>query len=965
MIKIISTSVLILSLFIGEGVNAQLLYNNNANIFVSTGGVLHVNGTTQNANGTVENNGTTNITVDYINDDITQGTGDYYVTGNWENNSVFTQQTSHVYLNGANQQITGTSITSFYDLSTIGSGIKTQTINSRVLNVLDLTDRELATDAFTMFIDNNNVNAITFTSGFVSSDPTAGRLDRATNSTGAYIFPTGSSVGTLRYRPVEITPTSTSASRYEVRFANVLATTEGYNIAQTDTAICSVNPTWFHIIDRSLGTADGDVTIYYDQLTDGTWSGMAQWNSGPTEWQNMGTVVPGIPPPLESLTKLAWTDWADNPYALTVPNPIFDVAGVDATTCDLNDGQLNFTSLDANTTYTVTYDSSGVSVGPISITTNGSGQATINTGGGTYTNITVDDGTCNHVSSVTIVITEPPLPTPTITGTLSYCAGSNATLDAGSFSSYSWSTGGTGQTINATIADNPITVTVTDANGCDGTSPAVNVIENPNPDPGTNGALTICPTDPSTDLFNELNGTPDGGGTWSPVMTSGTGVFDPGADPAGTYTYSVTNGCGTLTADVVVTITASPDPGTNGALAICLSDPSTDLFNNLNGTPDGGGTWTPALTSGTGVFDPSQDAAGTYTYTLNDCGGGTVTADVVVTINPAPVSGTNGTISFCSSDAASDLFSELGGSPDAGGTWSPVLTSGTGVFDPSVDGAGTYTYTVTNSCGSSASTVDVTISPCNSPVAGFTISNNPICIGDCIVLTDTSTNTPTSWDWNFGGAVSPNTTSDQNPTICPDSIGTFTIELIVSNADGTDTVTQSLVVNEVPSISVSADTTLSLTEEVDLTALGTPVGGAYSWNDASLSCPTCPTISVTPTETTTYTVTYISTDGCSVSDSVEVAIGLDDAIGVPNGFSPNADGNNDVLYVKGNGIETMTFIIYNRYGQKVFEANDQTNGWDGTLNGKNENPGVFVWYLEYVLTDGTSDVLKGNVTLLK
>jgi len=69
--------------------------------------------------------------------------------------------------------------------------------------------------------------------------------------------------------------------------------------------------------------------------------------------------------------------------------------------------------------------------------------------------------------------------------------------------------------------------------------------------------------------------------------------------------------------------------------------------------------------------------------------------------------------------------------------------------------------------------------------------------------------------------------------------------------------------------------------------------------------------------------------------------------------------------VKGNGIETMTFIIYNRYGQKVFEANDQTNGWDGTLNGKTENPGVFVWYLEYVLTDGTSDVLKGNVTLLK
>ena len=67
---------------------------------------------------------------------------------------------------------------------------------------------------------------------------------------------------------------------------------------------------------------------------------------------------------------------------------------------------------------------------------------------------------------------------------------------------------------------------------------------------------------------NELGGTPDVGGTWSPALTSGTGMFDPSVDAAGTYTYTVTNSCGSVSADVVVTITANPSAGTNGAIIL-------------------------------------------------------------------------------------------------------------------------------------------------------------------------------------------------------------------------------------------------------------------------------------------------------------------------------------------------------------------------------------------------------------
>ncbi|UKN00762.1 gliding motility-associated C-terminal domain-containing protein [Paracrocinitomix mangrovi] len=1036
--------IVILTLVVGTSVQAQLLYNNNASIFMANGAVVQVNGTAQNASGTVDNNGTLNITNDYINDDVTQGAGDYHVQGNWENNATFTASTSHVYLDGAAQLITGSQITTFYDLTNTGSGIKTQTINARVTNNLDLTTVELATDNNVMFVDNINANAVSFTSGFVSSDPVSGRLDRATQSTNTYIFPVGSSQGTMRYRPVEITPVAGASNRYAIRFANVPGTTEGYNLTQVDTSICTVLPDWFHIITRTSGTTDADVTIYYDQGSDGSWSGIGQWNTTPTEWQSTGTVTAGTPTPMENLTKAAWDDWTDDPYALVNMNPLFDVIGVDATSCTANNGQLIFSQLTPSTAYTVTYDSSGVAVGPINVNSDGTGQFVITTGAGTYTNITVSAVGCSYTHWNTIVINEPAAPTPIISGTLLYCPGDFATLDAGAYSSWLWSTGATTQTINATIADNPITVTVTDANGCTGTSPAVNVIEDSNPDPGTNGtatacsndasfdlfnslggtpdaggtwspaltsgtgvfdpsvdaagtytytlsacgggtitadvvvtinpaanpgtngSLTLCPTDPSADLINSLGGTPDAGGTWSPALTSGTGVFDPSVDAAGTYTYSVTNSCGTETATVTVTITSNPDPGTNGAISFCPSDTPTDLFNSLGGTPDAGGAWTPALTSGTGVFDPSVDAAGTYTYTLNACGGGTLTAEVVVTVNPAPNAGTSGTITLCNTDAATDLFVSLGGTPDAGGTWSPALTSGTGSFDPSVDAAGTYTYTVVNSCGTASTTVDVTVNSCTGVQAGFIASNSSLCLGECMTFTDTSSTGVNSWSWNFGGAVSPNTTSDQNPTVCPNSTGTFTITLIVSDGTSTDTTTQTIIVYESPVVDAGLDTTINIAQSVSITSTVSPSGGTYSWSDPNdVDCDDCADVNVSPEETTTYILTYTTADGCSASDSVVVTVDFTEAVGVPNGFSPNADSNNDVLYVKGSGITSMTFVIYNRYGQKVFESTDQSQGWDGTYKDKPENPGVFVWYLEYTLSDGTSDIKKGNVTLIK
>ncbi len=293
------------------------------------------------------------------------------------------------------------------------------------------------------------------------------------------------------------------------------------------------------------------------------------------------------------------------------------------------------------------------------------------------------------------------------------------------------------------------------------------------PNAGTNGSVTFCENGSITNLFLSLGGIPDLGGTWSPVLSSGTGLFDPDLDAPGTYTYTVTANfpCIDDTATVTVTILPPPDAGTNGTVNFCENGPGSDLFNSLGGTPDSGGIWNPTLASGTGLFNPAVDIAGTYTYTVI----GTppcldATATVTVSIIPVPNAGTNGSITFCENGAITDLFESLGGTPDVGGNWSPALTSGTGLFDPTVDAVGTYTYTVSanDPCTDATATVTVTILP--PPNAG---TNGSVIFCENTSPTDLFDSLGGTPD--TGGTWSPSLTSGTgffNPSV--DAAGTYT-----------------------------------------------------------------------------------------------------------------------------------------------------------------------------------------------
>jgi gliding motility-associated-like protein len=124
-----------------------------------------------------------------------------------------------------------------------------------------------------------------------------------------------------------------------------------------------------------------------------------------------------------------------------------------------------------------------------------------------------------------------------------------------------------------------------------------------------------------------------------------------------------------------------------------------------------------------------------------------------------------------------------------------------------------------------------------------------------------------------------------------------------------------------------------------------------------------------PTSTTIYTVSVSENGMCTRQDTVIIyivdVICEEPYIYIPNAFTPNGDGANDILFVRGGMLTEITFRVYNRWGEKVFEAYSLNSGWDGTFNGRDCDPAVFDYYLEATCPGGETFFKKGNVTLIR
>ena len=134
--------------------------------------------------------------------------------------------------------------------------------------------------------------------------------------------------------------------------------------------------------------------------------------------------------------------------------------------------------------------------------------------------------------------------------------------------------------------------------------------------------ITVC-SNSTSDLFNVINGNPGPGGTWT-VPAGGSplngNIFDPSINLPGEYIYTFTKSCNTslttISVKVNVTIQQIKNPGVSTNTSSCVTTPSYNLFSLLGTTAEVGGTWSPVLSSGTGVFNPAVDAGGIYTYSF-------------------------------------------------------------------------------------------------------------------------------------------------------------------------------------------------------------------------------------------------------------------------------------------------------------------------------------------------------------
>lgn len=402
-------------------------------------------------------------------------------------------------------------------------------------------------------------------------------------------------------------------------------------------------------------------------------------------------------------------------------------------------------------------------------------------------------------------------------------------------------------------------------------------------------------------------------------------------------------------------------------------------FNNLSGGASGQ-TWDFGDGNGSTVVSPTHTYAlpGIYTVTLTStnplsCNFTDEVSRVVVVVDAAPlIQAMNDTL-ICGPLVGFLLSATSFGTSDAY-TWSSnsgftdVLNNdpsdSTAFISPAV--GGTYFVRVGSSPACrSVDSVTVVVSLANLSLTGDSL----ICTNDSALLILNGADVGSTIVWEPATEI----LSGQGTavaTVAPietTGYGVSVTSPVGCTWQGTITVSVSLI--DGSTVSASVDQSIVAPGTVVQLSATPSSGVTYNWTPSvGVSDPNIANPTATVAETTTY-VLSVSDGICTKSDSVTVtvydAICGDPDIFVPNSFTPNNDGVNDLLFVRGRNITELEFMVFDRWGEKVFETRDQNVGWDGVFRGEEVGPGVFVYHLTAVCADGQRYFTKGNVTVIR
>ncbi|MES2556364.1 MAG: PKD domain-containing protein [Bacteroidota bacterium] len=510
-------------------------------------------------------------------------------------------------------------------------------------------------------------------------------------------------------------------------------------------------------------------------------------------------------------------------------------------------------------------------------------------------------------------------------------------------------------------------------------SPTSTFTVNPTPTAAF-AAPTVCSNSPSsfTDQSTVSSGTING---WA--WNFGDGGTSLVQNPSHTYvgagsTYNVTlvvttpQGC---TNSITQSVTTNEPPvAAFSAQAGCANNPVafTDQSTIGSGTIVAW-SWNFGDGSNSALQNPTHQyaSASNYNVTL------TVTSDLgctnSITIQvstTAPVAAFTSTVACENSPVSFTDQSTISAGNITGWAWDFGDGTNSAIQNPNhaYTTAGNYNVTllVTSDLGCTNSvTQQVTVAPI--PVAAFSAPN--ACSGVPVNFTDLSTvatGTLTDWDWTFGDGGS---AAIRNPLHTFNTGGNYNVTLTVTSNNGcTNSITQPVIITTTPT--ASFDFTPNDPDILNPTVqfINTSANGVtYNWDFGGLSGSTQTNPSYTfPEEAGSYTVTLIAYSGVC-TDTVKANIAIKDVViyYVPNTFTPDGDEFNQTFQpVFTDGFDPYDFnmLIFNRWGETVFESNDATVGWDGSYHGKLVADGVYTWKIEFkTLATDERVVLQGHV----
>jgi gliding motility-associated-like protein len=441
-------------------------------------------------------------------------------------------------------------------------------------------------------------------------------------------------------------------------------------------------------------------------------------------------------------------------------------------------------------------------------------------------------------------------------------------------------------------------------------------------------------------------------GIYDDTATNPTWLYkEPGIYPV--LLHEVVNGCGV---DTIVNVFVDSIPKSQFvADTVCAKD--TTYFKN---TSVGTTSWSWNFGNPTSGFynistqpNPNHvyDSAGIYKVTLlvNNPGVGcppsSITKEIKVLPLPVPV------ISASADTVCAGTRIQLSVKGGTSYVWSNGNTTTT--ITASADSLSTWFVTAyLGKC-----LADTSILIRIKPVAKGSLSGTKlICYGDTVTLIAMGGGT---YVWNNGATTS-------SIKVKANSFSDTSYYVTIINGDSCLTRYQNILVDSVPVVSACCDTVIIKGTSVVISGGGS--AKHYLWSPATgLNCDTCPYPIATPTVNTTYTVTALNSNGCPVTGTVTVDITIPcDSFIVPNVFTPNGDGINDVFLIKALYMSKYSIDIYNRWGQQVFSSSDPETPWDGTISGKGQAPdGVYYYILTATCADGKSYKRKGFVQIIR